>query len=436
MTRSPKKIDKDMLDRELKLIRTSIECPECGGPTGNLEGKIKFTCEYCDETFDVGTVDETSKEHFSYKKLLVLSETQFKNIELAGRFDRPFISDEFVPTPDLDGTFSIFIREVEIEPVFLLLASIGMGKTWNAVHLGIKSRKDNVAIPFFIPLQYGFMDELRAIFPNSTGNLITDIEKVAQICVEQHNKCLLLIFDGLDEIVFSQDTSKMFFNFLRRLLRKCGHNIRILITDRTADWKQAALNANIETYICKNPSLKEFSRKRVLPTGVSYQLEGFTDAQLTNAILKYGLVRTEFPEALFELCHHPFILQIIREYGEYPDPSNGEEFYSVFYCDDIRRPSILKRMNLIDNDSLHMIAQLLLIFKEPSAMLSYGVLSEIKSRFREKWRALVLSGILLEEGRGLSTTYRFKKEYQPALHVFGVKQGIYDAEARRKKRRN
>ena len=300
-----------------------------------------------------------------------------------------------------------------------------MGKTWNAVHLGIKSREEDATIPFFIPLQYVFLDELKAIFPNTTGNIIKDIGKVAKTCIDEHNKYLLLIFDGLDELVFSQDAPKIFFNFLHKLFAECGNEIRVLITDRTADWKKTARNANMRKFICKNPLFKQFSLKNGLPTGISYLLQGFTDEQLNSAILKYGLERSKFSDSLFELCRHPYLLELIRVYDSYPDPSDGKGFYPLFYNDDMQQPSILKRMNLADDDALYLLAELLKLFGSAEAEKFFQDLSSLKSKFRDCWRRLELSGILVEWGSGLSKKYYFKKEYQPVLIEFGLEHGIF-----------
>jgi len=75
------------------------------------------------------------------------------------------------------------------------LADIGMGKTWNAVHLGNKIRNEEFAIPFYIPMHLGYESCLKDIFGASDLGLAN---LVGQKCMEinQHiKKKVLLIFD-------------------------------------------------------------------------------------------------------------------------------------------------------------------------------------------------------------------------------------------------
>ena len=83
----------------------------------------------------------------SIGQLQQISRIQFQKIKLAGKFGYPYNPDLFIRNPAVDKAFREFVQQRGIvKPVFLILANIGMGKTWNAVHLGHKIRDEEAAI--------------------------------------------------------------------------------------------------------------------------------------------------------------------------------------------------------------------------------------------------------------------------------------------------
>ena len=76
-----------------------------------------------------------------------------------------FNDNLFIETPRLAQDFMNFLRQKQNTTlVFLLLASVGMGKTWNVVHMGVQSRDSLLSIPFFVPIHMGYGEILKDSF--------------------------------------------------------------------------------------------------------------------------------------------------------------------------------------------------------------------------------------------------------------------------------
>ncbi|GAB4309856.1 MAG: hypothetical protein Kow0069_09530 [Promethearchaeota archaeon] len=343
---------------------------------------------------------------------------QMDGVRLAGKFDRPFERAEFVPTSELDEDFRTFVWESESQPLFLLVARVGLGKTWNAVHLARLAMKEGAAFSTFFPLQYGFREQLRGFFPEQSGNLVEDVAEQCKAVHSEHSRPFLLVFDGLDEIRFSNDTAGDFLAFLSRLLDRCGGSVRVLLTDRLEDWATTGGTTNLTPHVCVNPASEEFRRRARLPTPISYHLAGFTRDQLKIALWNHGLTEGDLPPGLLELCRQPYVLQIVAERGFFPDPANGKEFLPLFYDPDPAVRTILKRLDLSDDEGLAVLWELAKTFEEVGGLDSavpYARIRKLAGKYPSKWRTILLGGLLNFQGAGLSKVFSLAPHYKAAL---------------------
>ncbi|GAB4329940.1 MAG: hypothetical protein Kow0069_37560 [Promethearchaeota archaeon] len=353
---------------------------------------------------------------------------QLQGVQLAGKFDRPYEEEEFVPTPELDEDFRTFVWKSEDKPLFLLLARVGMGKTWNAAHLTLQVLREASAFAFFFPLQYGFREQLRAVFPNRTGNLVEDVARECEAAHAEHARPVLLTFDGLDEARFSSDAPGDFLAFLSRLLDRCrGGAIHVLLTDRLEDWANTGVSSGLGSHVCVNPVLEAFRRRARLPTPVSFHLRGFTKGQLEDALAAHGLLKLALPEKLRDACRVPYVLRLVAERRLYPDPDDAKAFFPLFYDPDPAVETILKRLDLSDDDGLAVLGDLLTSFAKAGGMdaaVPYSEVRKLATRYRAKWQTLVLGGLLGSEGTGLSKRFVLVPTYRGVMgelaRVLGV----------------
>ena len=85
-----------------------------------------------------------------------LATVHFNHQNLASRFDRPYNSDLYVRQELVFASINKFLSDFKDPmknkiPIFLLLAHMGMGKTWNLAYMTeFMLNQKNIAIPFFI----------------------------------------------------------------------------------------------------------------------------------------------------------------------------------------------------------------------------------------------------------------------------------------------
>jgi len=238
-----------------------------------------------------------SLEDLALEELFQISRIQFQNVRLAGKFDKPYDENLFIKTPRLTQEFISFLRHKQnTTPVFLLLANVGMGKTWNAVHEGIQNRDARLAIPFFVPIHMGYGEILKDSFQISESSMAGLARIIGEKCERIYSntgKKVLFIFDGIDE--YPSANREPFLNFLRHLLQGYMHAVRILLTDRTTDWcenKQLrGFYRDISHLIWSNSELKGVCNLYKIATSLSGFLGGFTNSQLNQAIIQYKLNR-------------------------------------------------------------------------------------------------------------------------------------------------
>ena len=121
------------LATRLKLTRTSLECPECGGPLGDISGRTEIECPYCNVAYDVAAVGADSKDDLSYVKLKALADLHLSTVIMSSRMDIQYDPGRYVERPEANDAFQRFLEERSPkQKLFLLLGEAGFGKTWLA----------------------------------------------------------------------------------------------------------------------------------------------------------------------------------------------------------------------------------------------------------------------------------------------------------------
>ena len=417
------KFDKEMDQLHSEIAQTTENISIANRSLNRMEEKM-------DRIFQ--DVIDKSLTNLPLPELLQTSRIQFQKIKLAGKYGYPFNPDLFIRTPNLDKSFRDFVQQKGvINPVYLVLANIGMGKTWNAVHLGSTIRSEESAIPFYIPMHLGYESCLNDVFGvKGTGFA----NKIGEKCVEikrNVNKKVLLIFDGIDE--YPIENRQPFINFLNHLIQGYKDSVLIMITDRITDWCindfMLRFHKNVKKFISPNPKFNDIAEKFTTITPVSYYLSGFDNFQLNDAILKYNLDKNRFPPKLFELCHTPYLLRLIYERQEYPNPENVDEFMPLFYNPKERLNTILYRMDIVGSTE-KVFFQVIQFFenaknaKTEQDFTNNPLINNLIQSNKSEWKRIRCSGIISEEIMGFTKEYKIKSVFHPVLNRYLEDIGI------------
>ncbi|MHA1646147.1 MAG: hypothetical protein ACTSVL_01130, partial [Promethearchaeota archaeon] len=405
------KYEKDLGQFHSEMVQTSKQISSISRKLNRMEDKM--------ESIFHEVVDD-SLTSLSLPELLQISSIQFKKVKLAGKYGYPFSQDLFIQTPVLDMNFRDFLNQKGgVKPIFLLLANIGLGKTWNAIHLGIMSHNEETTIPFYIPIHLGYENLLKEIF-NVSGTGFAN--KIGQKCVdlERNVRCkVLFIFDGFDE--YPIENRQPFINFLNQLLLGYGQSIFILMTDRLMDWCRnnfiRRFHKDIISLIFTNPSLEKIRKDFKTVTPLSGYLTGFTDNQLDNAIQKYKMEYNKFPPKLYDLCHRPYLLRLILEIQKYPDPDKPNEFFRIFWNEESPLNTILYRMNIIGTAEDFFI-RLIEFFGSSTVKKNEKELQSLIENYKNEWYIVLLSGIILEERKGIRKEYIINPIFASSINEF------------------
>ena len=212
-------------------------------------------------------------------ELFQLAKIQFQNVHLAGKFDKPYDPMLFIPTDSLEWGFTEFLKDSGATPLYLLLANMGMGKTWNAAHLGFETLKTQLAIPFFIPIYQNYETILSNIFGIRGSGLASEIGQKCTKIYHKTNKKILLIFDGLDE--YPSQNRQPFLTFLEQLVRGYSESIQIILTGRITDWCQNdqinSFYRVVTSHIYPNMELEAVRNQFNIATPLSGYLSEFDD---------------------------------------------------------------------------------------------------------------------------------------------------------------
>nr|MDO8083447.1 leucine-rich repeat domain-containing protein [Candidatus Sigynarchaeum springense] len=378
---------------------------------------------------------QRSLADFSLDELVQASAVQFERTRLASRFDIPFDPALFVPLPAFDIAFISFLDQRGVaKPLFLVLAHMGMGKTWNAVHAGMIARETRRFVPFFIPFNLGWQNQLASIFGTKTS-LANDIGSVALAIHQHHGRAvkLLLIFDGLDEL-FGNAPRSEFLSFLLQLLNGFGHAVSVVLTCRDTVWAQdraiGAREPELRVHSHDSAATRDVATRVGSRTPVGYYLDAFPRELLAGdegLLARYGVDwrRVEQRPLLLDLCRRPYMARLLRGLDGYPDPSDGNAFLGLFYSDEHPEDTVLFRMGII-RDVEKLFFDVIRLFTASNDLVPEERLEKVVGTRLEEWQVILSAGIIEFTKRGPRYLYRVDLAFHPV--VMALKRWIEGGE--------
>jgi hypothetical protein len=374
------------------------------------------------------TVCQNRFEDLSWDELLQVSRIQFQSIRLCGKWDEPYDPDLFLETPALTSAFNGFLTQRGFSrPLFIMLANMGMGKTWNTVFLGHYARDImNGAIPFFIPIHLGYEELLGEVFGTLGMQLINSIGHKAESVYQRFGKKVLLLFDGLDEYPIAD--RQPFLNFLQQLLVQYGRVLWVVLSDRITDWIQhpqlQAFHPRIQEWIYALPECESIRNQLNIPTPFSGYLSGFSDLELNRAISKYKFDPAQIPATLYRLAHRPYILRLMLKWGAFPNPDDINNFAPYFYNPREPTNTVLGRMGIVRPVDSYFF-KLIEIFGSATATKNDSELaSYTNSGSNPSWFALLSCGMVQEEQVMFSRNYSFDPTFHKIINQYLQSKGI------------
>ncbi len=336
---SNKDLDKEDLKKELKLIRTSIECPTCGAPTGDLFDTPKFTCDFCGDTFVVDNLDPNTKKNLSYNKILELSKIQTANTTMSSRMDIQYDPSLYVERHDANTKFQAFLDEENKNrtsferKLFLLHGEAGFGKTWLVAHWAKNLIAEGYPV-FYIR----FNDGIESFFNTLSGKSATEELYRIQLTMNsidreiENYKPIVWICDGYDENTNQQRRSELFSNFLVYIQE--SSNQLVVLTSRVYDWEVCTVRRG------QNNLIKNLCWLKVGDIMRSHLLDRLTDTERDAALREYDLPEiSEWPKILKVFSYLPLWIRFLSELkteGEFPNTINSVLLAKYFKRMDIK----------------------------------------------------------------------------------------------------
>jgi hypothetical protein len=352
-----------------------------------------------------------------------LATVHFNHQNLASRFDLPYNPDLYVRPESFFGSMTKYLSDFKDPmkknvPIFLLLAHLGMGKTWNFAYITEYILiKRNIAIPFFINLKDGLQQQLYSIF--KTQNM----REIADRCQKIMAECQLpifLILDGLDELT-SSDLKDVLL-ILKELLYKRSDALCVALSCRIIAWVQDQLILNerrfFEDNVWSDHNCNDWKTQFNIATPISCVLGEFSDIELDAAIECYGLNKDYFSNGLYEICHQPYILRLVGEFVSlhnfYPEPEDPQTMASLFYSDDrsSQKNTIMYRM-AIHGNVLSLFSRIIKAFPSADSELSPDAFQKFMDN--QYIRPILYSGIILKVRRQMMSYYKINPVYAPLL---------------------
>ncbi len=342
---------------------------------------------------------------------LALCAEQIGAEPILSRYDERFDPDRYVNRTDAEREIYHFISLVRSPGglkgnIFVLLAAMGMGKTWllgNIVHELLAKK-----IPaLFFELRHGDITRIQRIVgassPMDAHNRISRI-------VESLKTPIILFMDGVDELPAGE--RRTLLNWIIDARTRLGYgNVGFILSCRDYDW----LN---------DSKLQEISRScqemyyKGNPISGSCYLKIFDEVQLQNAANKYGIFEDiERNAYIKELAKYPFVIKLLGQYKvitnftPLPDPANTEEFLPLFYNPDNESETILGRMGVI-SEVVGYLGTLLECCIEPYLRLDMIRVKSLNLDSSDNFNKLISSGLFIRQP-GLREIVKINPLYQP-----------------------
>ncbi|XP_065887218.1 protein NLRC3-like isoform X2 [Dysidea avara] len=206
--------------------------------------------------------------------------------------------------------------------LILIMGAPGIGKTTLANEICVKWARDGFLaedfdVVLFIPLRSAQGRSVEEVMVRHIG----EEEAYKQVMKSRGERCLI-IFEGLDEIAFSRQTSD---DFLLRVIKECTllELATILITSRPHACKNVDAGRTVEIIGFGHNEIKQFSEKSFLDT---------------QTVKEFELQLKEFPH-IHSLCYTPMnLVMIIRIFqAKKKLPSTVTELYKLFLIMTLQR---------------------------------------------------------------------------------------------------
>ncbi|MBD3349954.1 MAG: hypothetical protein GF364_00530 [Candidatus Lokiarchaeota archaeon] len=332
---------------------------------------------------------------------------------MASRYDIPYTPDLYAKRIEVESVLSSFIGNVASvggvdSNVFVLLAGMGMGKTWVVAHTA--DTIQNAGYPaLFFELRMGGQSRIASIL--GADSPTKGIERLIQLHATVQ-KPIFIILDGFDEMI-SKGAQFSLLQWILEARGKVGkQNIGFILASREYDW---VTNDLIDPIIQGHKEV--FYRGPSGSSRVSYLMKQFDDMELQDALERYNMAdEINRSDTLKRLARYPFILRLLTEFKgnldtPLPDPDNIDEFLPLFYdpSDPNQTHSILGRMG-IKSSRMSVLGDLLTCCSDDGLVINKKEMIQ-RGISQDTFRLFLSSGLLVETF-GLRAQVRINPLYE------------------------
>ncbi len=289
------------------------------------------------------------EEELSRESALALCSNQVYLEPIKSLNDIEFDSSKYVRRIEAEETLLNFIKDVREEIQissnnFVLLANMGIGKTWLLGYIIKEIQKKNVPVLFF-GLENKNLDKLKIIFgdiPARTSyNLVIKIANAT-------NEPVVIVLDGFEGL--TKENQKTILTWAIESVKVVGFNkAAFIISSRIDDWTH---NDDLYDYVNhKNDRFYNFNHEKGSLHLVKFSIEVVKEYIAEKYEIENDILENK---NILELARYPFIARIFHNYksvhrlDRLPDPSELNDFMPLFY-EDQNDNTILSRMGIRKN---------------------------------------------------------------------------------------
>ncbi|GIQ82202.1 hypothetical protein KIPB_003295, partial [Kipferlia bialata] len=369
----------------------------------------------------------TTGHGLSLPESLGVSRSVILRQDLRSQYGSQYSEDKYVATEGVAGLYSDFMEQATTgddtpsQPLLVLLADMGMGKTWAATHLTLATAKDPslCTIPFYHSLRKPVADGALGYFGASNP------VQAGTHCAMLHARrgCrTLLVLDGFDEIAVERERVDT-INWVCSFLESANGTALAVITCRGSVWyTEQCVDDSKERLV----ALTYRATAESLSSGHCCPL---TDTEVGDALSRYGLPAVP-PSPLRDMCQRPFMLRIVSTHlavtNTLPDPSDPEAFLPVFIdLKDTSTHTILYRMGVSKGVRRHCLLPFLKLLKgDAGCVLSDSDDAVLTLTQHTLWQRLQSSGLIFSEILPFEAKYSISPVYQSTVKHLMVVAGL------------
>ncbi|GIQ87179.1 RNA polymerase I associated factor, A49-like [Kipferlia bialata] len=356
----------------------------------------------------------TSIESLSPDEQVALVRSLLLATRLSSQFDTPYEASQYVPVFDLQLEIREFLaqstRPEGIQhPLFVLLADMGMGKSWNMWHVALQAMESDAYLPVVVCLRNGFFSVMERYAGSS------QVDKVADWCrgLRQSGRTPMLLLDGLDEIVRGKHASEV-LAWLSQFLTVAQNQCVVMLSCRPYEWQAYSEVASAQQ------ELKRHIFGKGGTTCDPFLLSDFSDAECRAALSRYSITKDMYLPQLAGLYRKPYFLRLLSDYAAQQIQEQGrvsmatiDDFLPLFYDrQDKRTGTVLFRMGVTREvlDAFYTVGEVL--HKTPYVNRNVFDRELLEGR---AWRVLVSTGLISEVRDGKHVVLSVSEAYGPLL---------------------